>query len=255
MKRHTHLIRVAALLIMFCQARAQDEQSLTRDEVAVIKKKLVSVLEALGQPPAGYEVERESFSLPTETYRVKESGRYNLLGASATREYGSGKSAERANKDFGKEYEKKMAEAQAKGDFEAMAMLAQEMQKKAGAMQLKAVEGKKEPITVNVHFNSNPGAAIDPDAVVLEKPGVIALRANTDVSSERGNVQVYFDPVSLKDTKQLSRVNMKEPEGGVSKRTTILNATIDFSGPTAELGPWAKRIDAKKVLAQIDAAK
>jgi hypothetical protein len=230
-------------------AHAQDEKSLTRDEVSVIKKKLVAVLEALGQP-AGYTMEHEGFNLPTEAYKNSNSSKYNLISASADRKFGTEKKTEEESKDIQKEYQKKLAEAQAKGDYAAMSTLAMEMQQKAGAMQLKATESHKEPIQVNVWLNSNPNAVIDPDAVVFEHPGVIALKSTGENGTER--ISVYFDPVSLKETKQLSRVDLKKPEDGVARRTLVLSAAVEVAGPSAEVEPWVKKIDVKKVLSQID---
>jgi hypothetical protein len=255
------LVPAAALLIVTTWvaagpgrgwARAQDEQSLTRDEVSVIKKKLVAVLEALGQP-AGYSLEHEDFNLPTEAYKNSGTGKFSLTGASANRRFGTEKKTEEESKDLQKEYQKKIAEAQAKGDYAEMSRIAMEMQQKSGQMQLKATEGHKDPVQVSVSFNSNPGAVIDPDMVVFERPGVIALKSGVENGSER--IAVYCDPVSLKDTKQMSRVEMKQPEGGVAKKTLVLNVTIEVTGPTAGIEPWVKLVDVKKVLAQIDSGK
>jgi hypothetical protein len=88
---------------------------------------------------------------------------------------------------------------------------------------------------------------------VFEHPGVIALKSNVENGSER--IAIYFDPVALKDTKQLSRVDLKMPEDGVAKRTLVLSVTIDVTGPVAEIEPWVKNVDSKKVLSQIDPAK
>jgi hypothetical protein len=252
MLRSLSLLVIALLFFHDGSARAQDEKSLTRDEVSVIKKKLVAVFEALGQP-AGYSVERDDFNLPTEAYKNSNSGKYNLINSSASRRFGTQKKTDEENKDLQKEYQKKVAEAQAKGDYAAMSKLALEMQQKAGAMQLKASETHKDPIEVYVHLNSNPGAVIDPDAVVFEHPGVIALKSNVENGAER--IAIYFDPVSLRETKQLSRVDLKTPEDGVARRTLVLNATVDITGPIAEIEPWAKKVDVKKVLSQIDAGK
>ena len=105
MRHYARPLLLAGAFVTFCVGHAQDNQSLTRDEVAGVKKKLVGVLESLGQPPAGYAMERESFNLPTEAYKIKEGGRYNPMGASATREYGTEKAKESADKDFQKEYQ------------------------------------------------------------------------------------------------------------------------------------------------------
>ena len=232
------------------RAPAQDEKSLTRDEVSVIKKKMTAVFEALGQPP-GYSVEHEEFSLPTEAYKNSNTGKYSLIGGSAHRRFGTEKKSQEESKDLQKEYQKRIAEAQAKGDYAEMANIAKEMQQKSGQMQLRATEGHKDPVEISLSLNNNPGAVIDPDMVVFEHPGVIALKSGVENASER--IDIYFDPVSLKDTKQLSRVDLKHPEGGVAKRTLVLDISIDVTGPPAEIEPWVKKVDVKKVLAQIDA--
>jgi len=67
-------------------------------------------------------------------------------------------------------------------------------------------------------------------------------------------VYVDFDPVSLKNTKQLAKVDMKLPEKGLGKKIALLNVTIELEGPAAEVESWARKIDTKRVLAQIDSA-
>jgi hypothetical protein len=251
MKRALCTYVIAVLFLMLSQAQAQSEKSLTRDEVSVVKKKLVSIFESLGQPPTGYTMERESYNLPTDAYPMQGSTNYSLVGAYATREFGSTKKAEGESKDLEKEYKKKMLEAQAKGDYQEMAKLGQEMTQKMGQQSLKSEEAKKEPININISVNGGGGEPIDPDAVVHEQAGVIALKA-LDGTPDKGRVKVYFDPVALKETKQLSKVTLTYPDKGVAKRTTVLHATIELAGPAAEIEAWAKKVDFKKVLAQID---
>jgi len=248
------LLLTAAVTLLSGTSIAQ-EMPISRDEVAVIKKKLVATFESLGQAQAGYAMESENYNLPTEASKGKEAGKYSVMYASASRNFGTEKAKERSSEELQKEYQKKMLEAQAKGDYQAMAKLGQEMQQKMSESQLKAVETRKEPIEVDVQFNDYGGATIDPDAVVFEKPGVIALRKVNDPSSQKGQVDVYFDPVNLKDTKQLSRVELKKPEEGLSSKITVLSITVRLSGPMAEIEAWAKRIDTKKVLSQISSGK
>jgi len=251
MVRLTRTLLLAVLSLVLSQAQAQDEKSLTRDEVALFKKKLVAMFDALGKAPAGYSMERESFNLPTDAYPKEGTSQYRPTDASASREYGSEKSAENASKELEKEYKKKLMEAQAKGDYQEMARLSQEMQQKSGQLALKTEEGRKEPIHVDVGLNIGGGGTIDPDAVLVEQSGVIALK-DLSATPERGIVRIYFDPVTLKNTKQLSKVTLNYPEGGVAKRTAVLNATMTFNGPSTEIEAWAKRVDFKKVLSQID---
>jgi hypothetical protein len=242
---------IAILFLVASQAQAQGEKSLTRDEVSVVKKKLVSIFEAVGQPPAGYSMESETYSLPTDAYPMEGTSNYSLVGASAFREFGTKRKAEDASKDLEKEYKKKMLEAQAKGDYQEMAKLGQEMTKKMGQQSLETEESQKEPINIHINLNGGDGEPIDPDAVVHEQSGAIALKT-LNGTPEKGRVRVYFDPVALKETKQLSKVTLTFPQKGVAKRTAVLHAVIELAGPAADIEAWAKKIDFKKVLAQID---
>jgi hypothetical protein len=247
-RRFSSIVILAALLLGI--AVAQNSVPYTRDEVATLKKKLVTALDAVGQPPAGYAKERENFSLPTDA--SKNGDLFHPAYGSGSKTFGADKSAEKSEKDLEKEYQKKIAEAQAKGNYQAMAAIAQEMQKKSGEMQLKKVEGKKVPIDIHININSSGGEAIDPDGVLFERTGVIALKEKSDGNEEKSRVRIFFDPVSLKDTKQLSKVDMKMPEKGVSSKTSVYNITMEFYGPTAEIEAWAKKIETGKVLSQID---
>ena len=249
-RRMGSIVIFAALFVG--TAVAQNSVPYTRDEVATLKKKLVNALDAVGQPPAGYAKEKENFSLPTDASKNNESGLFYPAYGSGDRMFGAGKSAEKSQKELQNDYEKKVAEAQAKGDYQAIAKLAQEMQQKAGEMQLKSIEGKKVPIEIHININSNPGEAIDPDGVLFERTGVIALKEKSDGDEEKSRIRIFFDPVNLKDTKQLSKVDMKMPEKGVSSKTAVYNITVEFDGPTTEIEAWAKKIESGKVLAQID---
>jgi len=246
------LLTLALLSATSLAVVAQNETPLLRDETASIKKKLVAAFDAVGQPPEGYSKERENFNLPTEAYKVQSSGLFSATHCSAERTYGSEKKTKQSATDIQKEYQKKFAEAQAKGDVQTLTKLAQEMQQKAGQMQVKAMEAQKEPIRITVQFNANPSATIDPDAVVFEKTGVIALKTMDDGTDEKGKVTVYVDPVALKDTKQLSKVEMKLPPKGTSAKIAIFNAVVEFHGPISAIEPWAKKLDTGKILAQID---
>lgn len=243
-----------AVLLIPISLLADERQQLTRDEVSVIKKKLAAVLEAVGQPPAGYVKEDEHFTLPTEVYPVKGSGKFRPVYASADRRFGGG-SAQKAKKadKIGEEYEKKMSQALAKGDYQEVQRLSMEMQQAAGKAHVEEVESRKEPVSVRVSLNSGQYQSIDPDMVLFEKPGVIALKFLDSGDEEKGRIVVYFDPVSLKNTKQLSLIELKEPQDGVGKRGHILYLTVELSGPTGAVEGMAKKINIGSILAQIDA--
>jgi hypothetical protein len=251
MTRRLSLIVILVSLFLGI-AVAQNSVPYTRDEVATLKKKLVGALDAVGQPPAGYTKEKENFNLPTEASKNSDNGLFYPAYGSGDRTFGADKSAEKSQKDLEKEYQKKIAEAQAKGDYAAMGTIAQEMQKKSGELQLKKMEASKVPIEIRISINSNGGEAIDPDGVLFERTGLIALKEKSEGNEEKSRVRIFFDPVNLKDTKQLSKVDMKMPEKGVKSKTAVYNITMEFDGPTAEIEAWAKKIESGKVLAQID---
>ncbi|HNW42920.1 MAG TPA: hypothetical protein PKI19_00345 [Elusimicrobiales bacterium] len=257
------LIPVLFALVLFspavCRADdggGDDKKLLTRSEVTVFKKKLVAVLDAMGLPPAGFAQEKDDFNLPTEWYKDGK-GKLNGSHASATRRLAikGVKDAEKGNKQLGVDYQKKMMEAQAKGDYQAIMALSQEMQQKVGKTALSGVqaqEDKKLPIEVQVGLNDSAYQTIDPDMVVFEKPGVIAIKTQVGEEGDpKITISVYFQPVVLKDTKDLSRVEIKS--GAVPAKTSVASVVIQLEGPAADVEAWAKRIDTKAVLAQIDA--
>ncbi len=65
---------------------------------------------------------------------------------------------------------------------------------------------------------------IDPDAVVLEQPGVIALRDAGQ--GEEGQVTVYIDPVALAATQELSKIELRTANDGVANRTGVFHVVI-----------------------------
>ena len=237
-------------------APAAEPNMLTRDEVGALKKKLVAVVNAMGQPPAGYAKEEERFNLPTETSMVKEPGKFQWVTPSMSARFSGGgaKNARKSQEQLQEEYQKKIAEAIAKGNYEAMGKLAEEMQKKAGEAQLAEVEGKRDPIDLQVMLNTYQTHTLDSDMVVLEKSGVIALIVDNR-NEKKNRLIVLFDPVALKETKTLSRAELKQPKEGVSKKNTVLNAAIELVGPAAETKAWVKQINTGAVLGQIDSGR
>lgn len=234
---------------------AEKKTLLTRDEVTVFKKKLVTVLDAMGLPPAGFSKQKDSFNLPTEFYLEKGKLVSNQAGAVRKFAIKGVKDAEAANKQAGTDYQKKILAAQAKGDYQEMTRVMQEMQQKTSQTALQGVqaqEDKKLPIELKVDFNRPDYRSIDPDLVVVEQAGVLALKTQQGEEGDpQETVSVYFQPSVLKDTKTLSQLDIRT--GPVPSKTSISSITIELEGPAEEVEAWAKRIDFKKVLAQIDA--
>jgi len=249
-------LAVLALLVALFQptwSRAEEAQ-LNRQEVTVIKKKLVEVVAAIGQPPPGYVKAEESFDLPTSAYSTNQAEGYLPVYAAANLSFDGGaeKMGRMSQEEIEAEYRKKILAAQAAGNYEALAQITEEMIQKSTQLQMDVEEAKREPVDISVRFNNNAGATIDPDAVVFESPGVIALK------SSRGNddqlqVNIYFDPVKLKDTQSLSRIDLSDnDQRGSSQKTTVRNITIELTGPAEVVEAWSKQIATAKVLTQID---
>lgn len=239
-------------LVFLSPALAQDT-SLDRDEVAGVKRKLVTVQQAMGGDPEGYSKESEDFNLPTD-FNPARAGKFWPITSSISLRY-----TDKASKDGAAEAKKSTEEFQARylaaiasGNADAIVKMTEEMQQVTqSALAAEMNPQKKEPLTVYVQFNMGSYAGIDPDAVVFEGPGVIALR-NTNVSGEKGQVTVYLDPVALKDSKKLSKVELKTPDDGVGKRTGIFNITIQLDGTVADVESWAKKFDTRAMLSVID---
>jgi hypothetical protein len=237
-------------LLIGSGAFAQSNTNLTRQEVAAIKSKLVAVQTAMGADPAGYIKDSEDFNLPTD-FSPAQEGKFWPIGASVYLRY-----TDRAVKELEAEMEAwsqryAAAAATAATDPNALIKATEEMQRFQQRAAAQATAPQKEPLNVNVQLNGGGYTSIDPDGVVFESPGVIALR-DADVDGERGTVTVYLDPVSLRETETLSSVELKTPDDGVSNKTGIFNITISLQGAVADAEAWAQSFDKAAILAVID---
>jgi hypothetical protein len=111
---------------------------------------------------------------------------------------------------------------------------------------------KKQDLDVNVQLNQNSNVGIDPAAIVLERAGVIALREK-EVSSDRGTVTVYVDPVALKNSSDLAKIEMQTADDGVANKTGVYHVVIRLDGAVPDLEAWAKSFDYGAILGVIDA--
>ena len=246
------LYRVGGILLACFVASSSFGQNtnLTRAEGAAIKAKLVAVQKAMGGDPEGYVKESEDFYLPTE-FNPASDGKYWPISSSVSMRFtdravkeGTA-NAEQASKDL----EARYAAALASGDPNAIAKMTQEVTKLSQLAVAASLSSEaKEDMSVDVQFNSSPYSGIDPDAVVFESPGVIALR---DLS--QGNrVTVYLDPVALAETETLSSLRLQTPQDGVGNRTGVYNVTITLTGTGEDIEAWAQSFDRDAMLAVID---
>jgi hypothetical protein len=242
------------LTSMLVVTAGAQETSLTRSEVAAIKAKLVAVQQAMGADPAGYIKESEDFNLPTDFNPARDGKFWPIVSSVQMRltdralKEGTA-SAEQAAEDFQRRY----AAAVASGNVETITKMVEEMTRIQTAATAAAMNPvRKEPMTVYVQLNMNPSVGIDPDAVVLEQPGVIALRSLRNSSDGRGDVTLYIDPVALKATEELSKIELRTADTGVDNKTGVYHVVIQLNGTVADAEAWVKTFDFGPMLAVID---
>jgi hypothetical protein len=234
-------------------AFAQDATSLTRSEVAAVKAKIVAVQGAMGADPVGYLKESEDFNLPTD-FNPAQGGKYWPITSGVTLRYTDRASkegtanAEKAAQDFQTRY----TAAIAAGNFEAVAKMSEELTRIQTAAMATAAGPRKENMQVYVQLNQNPTVGIDPDAVVLERAGVIVLKDEDNGSNGRGNVTVYVDPVALRATQELSKIELRTDQSGVGNRTGVYHVVIQLNGTVADAEAWAKTFNYDAILGVID---
>jgi len=248
MRIHATGISLLVFLFLSSTAIAQDNTGLNRAEVAAVKSKLVAVRAALGGDPPGYALESEEFDLPTNFNPAQKGKFWPITSAVSLRLTDKAiQDAEANSEQAAADFQARYMAAMMSGNQAAMEAAMQEMMQaqNAGAATV------KEDLYVNIQFNMNPYAGIDPDGVLFEKTGVIAL-ADSDVSDTSGQVHVYFDPVALRETETLSKVELRTPQDGVSNRSGVFNVTITLNGAVEDIKSLAQGIDTNAVLAVID---
>jgi len=244
-----------ALLLAASMALAQST-SLNRSEVAAIKSKIVTVQEAMGADPAGYLKKEENYNLPTDFNPTREPGKFRPITSSVTLRYTDRASVESAQnlEQMQQDFQARYAAAAASGNPDAISKMVEEVTRMQAAAMAAAANpaARKEDMTVYVQLNMNPSVGIDPDAVVLERPGVIVLRDKRDAVGTKGQVTVYVDPVALRATEELSKIELRTADTGVSNRSGVFHVVISLNGTLADAEAWAKTFDYPKILSVID---
>ena len=240
---------VCLAVFLVATAGAQ-ETNLSRSEVTAIKAKIVTVQQAMGGDPSGYLKESEDFDLPTD-FNGAQGGKYWPITSGVSLRYGDRGSAEAEAtlEKAAEEYQAKMAAAVASGNIGEITRMSEELTRMQAAAMAPAE--RKEPMNVYVRLNQNPTVGIDPDAVVLEQPGVIVLR--DEQSDGKGDVTVYIDPVALAATEELSKIELRTADDGVTSKTGVYHVVIQLNGTLADSEAWAQTFDFDAMLGVIDA--
>jgi hypothetical protein len=238
------------LLILSFGSVALAQNNLPRPEVAQVKSKLSAVVAAMGDAPAGYVREPEDYNLPTEFYPAQAKDKFFPISSSVSVNYTdqgiqeAQATADQASEDF----EARYAAALASGDPNAIARMTQEMLRISSLSAAAAFSSEaKEDLTAYIQFNGSPYAAIDPDGVLFERPGVIALVE----LPERNQVVVYLDPIALRETETLSSFTLSTPDDGVSNRSGVYNITVTLDGEPDDIAAFAEGFNTDAMLEQI----
>jgi hypothetical protein len=195
----------------------------------------------MGGDPAGYLRESEDFDLPTD-FNTAQGGKFWPITSGVSLRY-----TDRAASE-GQANMEKMAAAAASGNFAEIQRMTAELTRLQAAALAPATH--KEPMNVYVRLNQNPTVGIDPDAVVLERAGVIALR--DEQSDGQGDVTVYIDPVALRATEELSKIELRTGNDGVANKTGVFHVVIQLNGTLADAESWVQGFNFGPVLAVID---
>jgi hypothetical protein len=249
-----HPAATFCLTLLLTVTTAAQETSLNRSEVTAIRAKLVTVQGAMGADPAGYIKESEDFNLPTN-FNPASGGKFWPITSSISLSYTDRATVEgTANlEQAAAEFEAKYAAALATGNPTVITQMVEEMtrmqtQAMAAAMSPAA---KKVPMNVYVQFNMNPSVSIDPEAIVLERPGVIVLR-DKELTSDEGNVNVYIDPVVLAATEELSQFELRTAQDGVGNKTGIYHIVISANGSVPDIEAWVQSFDFDAMMGVFD---
>jgi hypothetical protein len=216
------------------------DEPVARDEALVIKNNLRAVLDGLGAPPTGYAKAKEIFDLPTAMGLDEATRRFWLSEASAVFEFTRGLNSEQ----LGQELQKKIMAAQAKGDYAEIQRLSTEVQQ----TMMSAMDAETSKVTVDITLNQRAHQTIDPEGVVWELPGAIALRVeNNEPNSAR--IMLAFDPKALADTKSLSLVSLGESfNESAAAKIAVRTIVVELTGPDAVVTEWAQSVDKGRIL-------
>lgn len=215
-----------------------------RDDLAGLKKDVETAVAAIPKPQAPYGKANEHWDLPS--YTCKDQAGFRPVELDYTSTWNTDVSMQK----LGEQYQKELMAAQAKGDYEAMTKISQKMQ--AAAMAAASSNVGKSPIDINLTVNTSDARTIDPDSVIRDGEGFIAVRTNKDPTSGNESISMYFDPVALKNAHQLARFDLSG-DFRVQDKLALLSYRVDMSGPAAPLERIIKDIDVSKVLGTLTA--
>lgn len=241
------LIAVLLLAIPWSLTLADETTvPLTRAEVKEIKNVITKSIDALTPLPTGYAIAEESYNIAVETACEKSTGRCAPKESSAAIELGANdKAAKQNHREATEKLAEQMREAANRGDFQSLATYQQQIAAMTMAMM---AQKHLDPIQIKISLNTGLFLKIDPDSVVSEGKGFIALKNYS--GSENFRIIACFDPYLLKETETLSAIDLYSPDY-VEKKTSIYNMIIEIEGPEDLVSEWFSKANFSSILQSI----
>lgn len=223
------------------------EVAVQRSDLAALKTSMKAVIAAIGKPPAPYALSHEEWNLPSFACEDAHGAVPSFVG------YQADLSADAGQQKVQADYQKKIMAAQAAGNYDLMIKLSQEMQQQI--VKASVLAQTDTPISMEFRANETASMTVDPDAVVRDGTGFIALKA-TQGGADSGQEQItfYFDKQALKEAHTLASFELGGDRRAPDK-LGLISMRIRISGPTAIVEAMARKLDAGAVLAHLSAAR
>lgn len=225
----------------------QDAQEIrfVRADMVTLKDHMKKVLDAVGSMPVPYARKNDNWQLPASACRGKRGFQPIFV------EYSGEFSVEQNADKLQQEYQKKILAAEASGNYQEISKLAAQMQTAVMASSVAAQAAT--PVDITIMANRGGEGSIDPDSVVRDGPGFIALRQQGGNDSNE-TVIMYFDKVQLKNAHQLASYNL-DGDWRVPAKLSLVDMKIQITGSKANVERLVKQIDAAAVLSQLSAKR
>lgn len=220
------------------------EITFVRADMVTLKSHMEKILAAVGSLPAPYTRKNDNWQLPA--YACRDKTGFEPISVRYTGEFSSDQSQEKVQQA----YQKKMLAAEASGNYAAMAKIARQMQ--TAMMAASAAAQAATPVDITIIANGSGADTIDPDSVLRDGPGFIALRQQGGNANDE-TATVYFDKVQLKNAHQLASFDLGN--WLAPAKLSLINMAIRIQGSRANVERFVKQIDAQAVLGQLTAQR
>ena len=113
------------------------------------------------------------------------------------------------------------------------------------------MQADHHPYAAQHWLNRNAYQEIDPEGVVWETPGAIALRLDAG-DPANAKLLLAFDPRALADTQSLSLISLADSFATpTAEKSAVRTVVVELTGPEAVVTAWAETVDRAAILGLI----